>query len=121
VPAWISYEFWQRRYGGSPSVIGTTIGLASSAAGEYERRVRILGVLPRHASMPFTKDATDLWYILERDSAARSRQAASFFGLGRLRPGISVAQAESALAVVAERLGQRYSFDRQKRLAARNR
>jgi predicted permease len=115
--AWISYEFWQRRYGGSPSVIGTTIGLASSATGEYERPVRILGVLPRHASMPlpFTKDATDLWYILERDSATRSRQAASFFGLGRLRPGISVAQAGTALAVVAERLGQHYSFDRGKR------
>ena len=116
-PAWISYEFWQSRYGGSPSVIGTTIGLGPSATGEYQRPVRILGVLPRRVSLPlpFTKDATDVWYILERDSAGRPRQDPSFFGLGRLRPGISVVQAEAALAVVAERLGQRYSFDRRKR------
>lgn len=116
-PAWISYEFWQSRYGGSPSVVGTTIGLGPSATGEYERLVRIAGVLPRRVSipLPFTKDATDVWYILERDSAARPRQDPSFFGLGRLRSGISAVQAEAALAVVAERLGQRFSFDRRRR------
>jgi putative ABC transport system permease protein len=80
-------------------------------------RVRIEGVLPRRVSipLPFTENSADLWYILERNSAARDRQAASFFGLGRLRPGISVAQAEAALAVVTEHLGQRYTFDRRKR------
>ncbi len=117
-PAWISYEFWQSRYGGTPSVIGTTIGIGSSAMGENASLVRILGVLPRRISipLPFTKVATDVWYILERDSVARPREAKSFLGLGRLRPGVSVAQAEAALAVVLERLGQRYSFNRGKRV-----
>jgi predicted permease len=118
-PAWISYEFWQRRYGGSPSVMGATIGISGSATASYKTRVRIAGVLPRRVSipLPFNENSADVWYILERNSAARDRQAASFFGLGRLRPGITVAQAEAALAVVAERLGQRYTFDRRKRPA----
>ena len=115
-PAWISYEFWQSRYSGSPSVIGTTVRIAGSATGQASP-VRIAGVLPRRVSipLPFVENTTDLWYLLERDSAARPRQAASFFGLGRLRPGIGVVQAEAALAVVAERLGQRYTFNRGKR------
>lgn len=118
-PAWISYEFWQSRYGGSPSVIGATIGLASSATGEHEGRLRIAGVLPRRASMPltFTKQRIDVWYLLERDSAARPRNATTFFGLGRLRPGVSVEQAQAALAVVLNRLSQRYRVHRRERVA----
>ena len=121
-PGWISYEFWQSRYGGSHSVIGTTIRLGSSATGENASLLRITGVLPRDASIPipFTKDATDVWYLLERDSAARPRQARSFLGLGRLHPGVSVSQAEAALAVVLERLGQRYSFEKRKHMVVRS-
>ncbi|MGH8402058.1 MAG: ABC transporter permease, partial [Gammaproteobacteria bacterium] len=113
-PAWISYQVWQTRYGGSPSVIGAMIGIAQNAAGLYERRVRIVGVLPPGVSipLPFTKNTTDVWFLLSRDVVARSRQTTVFFGLGRLRLGISVAQAQAALTVVAERLGKSYSFDR---------
>jgi putative ABC transport system permease protein len=115
-PAWIGYEFWQSRYGGSSSVIGTTISIGVSAT-EQGDHLRIVGVLPRRASipLPFVENSTDVWYLMERDSASRPRQAGSFFGLGRLRPGVSVAQAEAALAPVTERLGQHYSFDRGKR------
>jgi hypothetical protein len=62
-PAWISDEFWQRRYGGSPSVIGATIGIARDAAGSDQVRLRIAGVLPRGAGipLPFTENATDVW------------------------------------------------------------
>jgi putative ABC transport system permease protein len=116
-PAWISYEFWQSRYGGSPSVIGATIGIGSSPTVDNKRLVQIVGVLPRGVGIPvpFTIDTIGVWYLLERDSAARPRQNAPFLGLGRLRPGISVAQAEAALAVVLQRLGQRYNFERRKR------
>ncbi len=116
-PVWIGYEFWQTRYGGSPSVIGATLSIASSATGSDAKPVRIAGVLPRRASipLPFLQNTADVWYLAERNIAARPRQATSLFGLGRLHPGISVAQAEAALAVVVERLGQRYTFDRSKR------
>jgi putative ABC transport system permease protein len=113
-PAWISYELWHARYGGSPSAIGETIGIADDATGQDEMRVRIVGVFPAGVGipLPFMQDTTDVWLILSRDIVSRSRQAAVFFGLGRLRPGISAAQAQAALTVVAGQLAQRYSFDR---------
>jgi hypothetical protein len=45
---------------------------------------------------------------------ARSRQSAVLFGVGRLRPGITAAQAQAALTAVAEHVGQQYTFDRGK-------
>lgn len=116
-PVWISYRLWQTRYGGSPSVIGTTIGIAQNAAGSSLERMRIAGVLPPRTSIPllFMENTTDVWYLLPREGwRARSRQSAVLFGVGRLRPGITVAQAQAVLTAVAERLGQRYTFDRGK-------
>lgn len=113
-PAWISSRLWKVRYGGSPSVVGATIGLADTAQGRGETRVRIVGVLPQGASIPlplsWTKP-TDVLVVLRPDTAANKRQSYMFLGLGRLRSGATVEQAQAALSVVANHLGQQYSFD----------
>ena len=116
-PAWISYRLWQSRYGGSPSVIGATIRIAVSATGIDQMGLQIVGVLPPGVTipLPFTENETSVWYLAPRDLTGRSRQSTVFFGLGRLRTGISEAQAEGALAAVAKHLGERYSFERGKR------
>ncbi len=114
-PAWISYELWQSRYGGSPSVIGKTIRIALNEAGLYESPITIVGVLPLGVSipLPFTEDEKiDVWSLFPRGITDRSRQSTVFFGLGRLRPGVSAQQAQTAVAIVAQHLGQQYSFDR---------
>ncbi|HYL63078.1 MAG TPA: ABC transporter permease [Candidatus Methylomirabilis sp.] len=113
-PAWIGYRLWKTRYGGSASVIGTTIRLADSAQGSGEFPVRIVGVLPDGASIPLPHSwtvSTDVLCVLFPDTATRPRQSDVFFGLGRLRPGVTVEQAEAALMIVSERLGKLYSFD----------
>lgn len=117
-PAWISYHFWQTRYHGSPSVIGQTIALAQNAAGADQSRLRIAGVLPPPnvgIRLPFMENPTDVWYLAEPNIAARPRQSTIFFGIGRLPPGVSAAQAQAALTVVAEQLEQRYTFERRRR------
>ncbi|MGB9467219.1 MAG: ABC transporter permease, partial [Candidatus Acidiferrum sp.] len=116
-PAWISYHLWQTRYGGSTAVIGTTIGIASSATGSDQLPLRIVGVLPPSVSipLPFMESSTDVWYLLEPNVGSSPRQATFLFGLGRLRPGVSAAQGQAALTVVAEQLEQRYSFERRRR------
>ncbi len=120
-PAWISYRLWQNRYGGSPSVIGTTIGIADTAEGSDEVQARIVGVFPPRVSIPLPfGNTTDVWCILSPSVVARARRAEVFFGLGRLRHGVSVTQAQAALTVVAERLRQRYSFDRRRRPLVRS-
>ncbi len=116
-PVWISYRIWQSRYGGSPSVIGAPVGIAINSSGLDELHMRIAGVLPPGVSLPlpFMEGTADLWYLAEPNIAGRPRQATLFFGVGRLRPGVTVAQAQSALAVVAGRLEQSYQVDWRKR------
>ena len=91
VPVWISYELWHTRYGGNPSVIGATIQMASTADGHDQQSMRVAGVLPHGVGipLPFMQNVTDIWYVLPREIAAFPRQAGVFFGVGRLRPGVS--------------------------------
>ncbi|MGH9863937.1 MAG: ABC transporter permease [Candidatus Acidiferrales bacterium] len=112
-PAWISYRLWKTRYDGSPSVIGATIGIASKATGIDQMGAQIVGVLPSGVSIPlsFAESEIDVWYVAPRDLTDRSRRSTVFFGLGRLRPGVTVEQSQAALTVVAQRLGKLYSFD----------
>lgn len=114
---WISYRLWLSRYGGSPSIIGATVGLGSSTTDPDEQPMRIVGVLPPGISipLPFMENTSDVWYLIGRNIAARSRQSAVFFGVGRLRPGVSASQAQAALATVAKSLEQQYSSDWRKR------
>ncbi|MGB6483538.1 MAG: ABC transporter permease [Candidatus Acidiferrales bacterium] len=115
-PVWISNRLWQTRYGGSSSAIGMTIEIADNQAGRDATAMRIAGVLPPSVSipLPFMENSADVWYLLSPDVAAHSRETKVFFGLGRLNPGVTVTQAQAALAVVAQQLGQRYSFDAHK-------
>jgi predicted permease len=116
-PAWISYRLWRSRYGGSPAVIGTLIGLAASESEHTGMDMRIAGVLPPGVSLPlpFMENTADVWYLTERNIAGRPRESAIFFGIGRLRPGVTAVQAQSALTVVAQRLEQSFRTDRHKR------
>ena len=115
--AWISQHFWQTRYSGSQSVIGETIGIASTASGADQTRARIVGVFPSGTTipLPFMENPTDVWYILPPKLLYLPREATVFFGLGRLLPGVSAAQAQGVLTAAAERLEQRYSRERRRR------
>jgi len=116
-PIWISYRLWQHRYGGSPSVVGELVGLATSAAGDQRVPMRIVGVLAPDVGipLPFAEYKADVWYLVEHNIASRPRQDTVFFGVGRLHAGVGTEEAQSALTVASQRLEQRYSFDRRKR------
>src|SRR5688572_26578479 len=58
----LSYGFWQRRFGGSPDVIGQTLGLRQPGAGTGEERWEIVGVMPPAFSYPVAQERpTDLY------------------------------------------------------------
>lgn len=83
----VSYDFWQRELGGRPSAIGQTITLDQAP-------VTVIGIMPEHFRHPYR---AEIWLPL----AARFDPAASrthyLYGAGRLRPGVTVAQADAAL------------------------
>jgi predicted permease len=85
--AMLSYEFWQREFGGSRSVLGETLQLD----GEL---YSVVGVLPKNVDYP-TK--SDLWVPLQWNAYKLSR-GYWFRGTGRLKKGVTLTQAQEDLA-----------------------
>jgi predicted permease len=107
---WIGHDLWQSRYGGRSSVIGETIRLAWNESGLNEARAEIAGVLPPDIRIPFPapffESPIDVWEILPGDMKVRLANTKAFLALGRLRSDRTIAEAQAALTVLAERRTQ---------------
>ena len=105
--AMISHRLWQSRFGGSTGVIGESLELDG-------RPSRIIGVMPES----LVADA-DVWepYTLfpDWDALRRARGVGSWFVVGRLRPHVTIEQAQAEMKGIARRL------DEQSPAADRNR
>jgi predicted permease len=102
--ALISYEQWQRRYAADPGVLGRTLQLNGNA-------VTIVGVLPNGFRLPLdyrTDRPTQIWvpYVLPAPSGAVTQNGGSHgsYAIGRLRSGVTVAQANAELAGLVAQL-----------------
>jgi putative ABC transport system permease protein len=97
----ISYEFWQRRFGGDPNVVGrvATIG---------DIRFDVIGVLEPGFELLFPPGSNiervpDLWTPMRINFAEGSRINVFLRVIGRLGPSVSLADAQGeADAIVAE-------------------
>ena len=87
--AMISYGLWQSRFAGDPRVIGRTLSVDGVPA-------EITGVLPPDFLMP-TLTQADILLPMALDES-RERSGRAFRAFGRLKPGITVAQAREVLA-----------------------
>jgi putative ABC transport system permease protein len=97
----LSYGLWQRRFGGSPDVLGRALVLSDNAA-------TIVGVMP--PEFDFLHDEVDLWitpaaavpfFVTERGTN-------NFDAIGRLREGATLEQARAELLAVSRRLEAEY-------------
>jgi len=83
----LTHGFWQREYGGDPSVIGNVLTLD-------QQPVSVVGVLPPefnfkvHRSLGMPSDV-ELWTTLRADLANGSRGNHEFAVLARLRDGVT--------------------------------
>ncbi|MGA3238316.1 MAG: ABC transporter permease [Bryobacteraceae bacterium] len=97
----LSYEYWQRRFGGKRAAIGTRLPLAGQGS-------LVVGVLEPHTQLLFPPDmnlelAPDIWLANRLAYDAARRNDVSMQVVARLKPGVSVKGAQSqADAVVAE-------------------
>jgi putative ABC transport system permease protein len=90
----ISHAFWQRRFGGDQNVVGKTLNLNNTPT-------QIVGVMP--AEFKFPRYEIDLWTPLAFDA---KRTAPYFFAvIGRLKPGVQVAQAQADMTGVIQNFG----------------
>jgi putative ABC transport system permease protein len=90
----ISYEYWQRRFGGNPGILGQTLKSPGVSP-------QIVGVLAPRFELLFPPDASlerlpDLWVANRLSYDGASRNNVSLRIVGRLKPGVTLQRAQIA-------------------------
>jgi putative ABC transport system permease protein len=98
--AWSSYALWQRRFGGEPGIVGQALTLNGES-------YIVVGVMPARFQFPSSDDQA--WVPIaftQQEAANRGRHYLQV--LARLKPGVSLTQAQSEMSTIASRLQQQY-------------
>jgi putative ABC transport system permease protein len=107
----LSYEYFQRRFGGNTAALGHPM-----LAGGQPSPV-IVGVLAPHFRLYFPPEADqesspDFWIANRLGYDAANRNAFSIHAVGRLKPGVSVEQAQAAADNVAAEARKNFLIER---------
>lgn len=95
----LSYGLWQRRFGAEPGIIGKAIEIDSKA-------YTVVGVMPSDFDFPVP---SDVWLPLALTSQEKTERAArTIHVIGRLKPGVPIAQAQSEFGTIGARLARAY-------------
>jgi putative ABC transport system permease protein len=101
----LSYELWQRRFGGDPSVVGRSTALD-------RRPFTIVGVMPRDFENPVyglgVRPQAWIPAQLAESGLDRGAVANGFLVMARLRDGVSLRQAREEMAAVGHSLQREY-------------
>src|SRR5438552_15069878 len=99
----LSYGAWLRRFGGRRDVIGQTVDLDNAS-------YTIIGVLPRTFTFAPSGNA-EFWTPLNSFSThEKMRTFYNFWGIGRLRDGVSVRGAAAETSAIAKQLQLQYGI-----------
>jgi putative ABC transport system permease protein len=102
----ISYGLWQRRFGGDSNIIGHQITL-------NEKVNTIVGVLPANFGWHIQKGTqasrpADIWVPFQITNELRQRRGRFASAVARLKPGVSMDQAQREMDTIGARLAQQY-------------
>jgi putative ABC transport system permease protein len=105
----ISYDFWQRAFGGDPSVIGKTITVGGP--------VQVVGIASPRAELIFPVNMQverhpDVWTALRVNFETGSRINVAYRLIGRLKPNASFTSARGEAARVTSDLQARFPTDK---------
>src|SRR5215831_11318255 len=100
----LGYGLWQRRFGGSQSVVGSQISLSG-------RPYTVVGVMPQSFA-PLPATLVDYRAEFYRPVAEKyddeERSSRHLRAIGRLRPGVSLEHAQQEMSAIAARIGQEH-------------
>jgi putative ABC transport system permease protein len=102
----MSEGLWRQRFGSEPSLVGKTIVLDKQA-------FVVVGVMPGDFRFPYPSPPVQLWIPLSQDPVFKDLfqgRAGHYLEtiVGRLKPGVSLAQGQAQLETVMKRLAQEY-------------
>ena len=111
----LSHSLWQRHFGGDPAAVGRTTLLNG-------RPFTVIGVAPPGFQGPSTVGGSEIWIPMSmRDQMLATAQQVTqrrwrqFNAVGRLRPGVSLEQAEQEVRTIGRRLEQEHPADNEGR------
>jgi len=92
----LSYGLWQSRFGGDPQIVGQAIRVNGKSA-------TVIGVLPEDFRFPYNK--VELWMPLTIGGEFAVIRGSHFLNVfARLKPGVSLLQAQAEMVGIAGRL-----------------
>ncbi len=95
----ISYGYWQRRFGGGADAVGSTLVLDGAP-------LTVVGVMPR--GFRFLYDP-DIWLLVNRNGPFDGQRAShSHWVVGRLKPGVTIQQAQAEVDAMSKALATEY-------------
>jgi predicted permease len=96
----LSYGLWQTAFGGDSSILGKSVSLDNQP-------YTVIGVMPHDFRFP-TRETLFWTPYRFQEGDYRDRDNNYLVGIGRLKPGVSLAQAQSELLLIAARLRRQY-------------
>jgi predicted permease len=118
----ISHGLWQRRFNSDPAAVGQTITL-------NHQQLTVIGIAPREYTGMLRGLAIEVWVptmmmpqLEPRSGLARlnSRGSSWLFAVGRLKPGVTLAQARARFDLVTRQLQDTYPEDWRERREGTN-
>jgi predicted permease len=101
----LGYTFWQKRYGGRPDIVGQQIRMNGVSA-------RVVGVTPPEFHGTYVGLDLEGYLPLSsyryNDRLFTDRTQREIRVLGRMKPGVSLREAQSSINVLASRIEQQY-------------
>jgi len=97
----LSHGFWQRQFGGDPSIVGKQIPLSGN-------NYTVLGVLPADFDAP--RESPEVYVSLRvvNPLAAKARGVHFMRTYWRMKPGVTLAQAQAEMDAIDRQLEQQY-------------
>jgi len=96
--ALLSYDLWQRRFGGDSNIVGQSLTLGAEP-------YTVIGVMPPGTLSPDGARNRDLWVPLAfKPEEIRQRHAHNYFAYARLKPGVTLQQARVEMDLIARRM-----------------
>lgn len=110
----ISFALWQAAFGGRRDALGRRFRYSDTAQGGVPTALRLVGVMPPGFHFPYPAEASwvgaepSVWTAIDTRFDSADRIMNDYLVVGRLRPGVTVAQARADLRAAARRLGRKY-------------
>jgi putative ABC transport system permease protein len=106
----LSYGFWQRRFGSDPALVGKTVTIDGL-------NHTVVGVMPPGFDLPYNVSsavfASDAWIPPGDDPELEDRGSPNYRVLARLKPGITIQQAQANIEAIALGLAEQYPENRE--------